>query len=104
MEIMLHGVLWHCVLMGCLCVVDLHVHVVKKSLHGVRQKALRALACVFCEQHSVKIGGEDGGLGAFLLHRGCACSLPSGVLLCEPMRLLGLLVLSNFLFKGRVYE
>jgi hypothetical protein len=102
---MLRGVLWRCVFMGCIWMADLHSQMVEKALYGVRRKALRVNAYVFCEQNGMKIGGEDGRLGAFLLHRGCACSLPSGALLCEPMRLLcRLVLLSKLLCKGRVYE
>jgi hypothetical protein len=69
LKIMLHGFLRRCVLMGCLWVVDMHVEVAEKALHGVGREHVRAYVCVSSDHHGVKIGGEGGGHGAFPLHR-----------------------------------
>jgi hypothetical protein len=76
--------------MGYLWVIELHVHVVDKALHGVGRKPLRAPVGVSSDHHGVKIGGEGGVHGAFSLHHTRAFDLPAGVLFREPLRLLDL--------------
>jgi hypothetical protein len=98
MGLLLHGFMRRCVLMGCLLVVDLHVQVVEKALHGVRWEAKRAPGCVSCLQHRVKIERGDGGLGALLMHRYRASCLPAGFVVHEPLCLLDVLVILDLLY------
>ena len=68
MEVLFHGILRRCVLMGCLWVIYLLVQVKEKALHGVRWESPSASICVRRDQHGVEVRGEDKRFGSLLNH------------------------------------
>ncbi len=96
-EILLHGVLRRCILMGCLWIMCMHLHDEEESLEGMRGGTKGAPLRCRCLKHCMYVKKRSKGLGALIFHqRGAGC-FPARLILTGWLHLLGLRELGNVL-------